>query len=227
MANLPSPLEVCKVDLLASDDELREKYPLALAERVMRLREMYNYWLSNPSMKDRQLRDAIMSRYNVSQSTAYSDINIIHQLVPLLSQKSRDFHRTRYNEMILETYAMAKARKDTKSMERAATSYAKYNRVDLEDEMAMPYDEIVIQPFCATLDVRVLGLKPIPDVYNHIAKLTKELSRDFVDIDDVEFEEADLEEDKLFPEKAPVIDEVALHNNNQSNRKELDAPDEP
>lgn len=206
MANLPSPLEVCKVDLLASDDELREKYPLALAERVMCLREMYNYWLSNPSMKDRQLRDAIMSRYNVSQSTAYSDINIIHQLVPLLSQKSRDFHRTRYNEMILETYAMAKARKDTKSMERAATSYAKYNRVDLEDEMAMPYDEIVIQPFCATLDVRVLGLKPIPDVYNHIAKLTKELSRDFVDIDDVEFEEADLEEDKLFPEKAPELD---------------------
>lgn len=203
MPNLPSPLEACKIDLLASDDELRDKYPLALAERVMRLREMYNYWLSNPSMKDRQLRDVIMSRYDVSQSTAYADINIIHQLVPLLSQKSRDFHRTRYNEMILETYAMAKARKDTKSMERAATSYAKYNRVDLEDEMSMPYDEIVIQPFCATLDVRVLGLKPIPDVYNHIAKLTKELSRDFVDIVDVEAEEADLEEDKLFPDKAP------------------------
>lgn len=202
MASLPSPLEACKVDLLASDDELREKYPLALAERVMRLREMYNYWLSNPSMKDRQLRDAIMSRYDVSQSTAYSDINIIHQLAPLLAQKSRDFHRARANEMFLETYAMAKARKDTKTMERVVSSYAKYNRVDLEDEMAMPYDEIVIQPFCATLDVRVLGLKPIPDVYNHIAKLTKELSRDFVDIQDVEYEEADLEEDKLFPDNA-------------------------
>lgn len=206
MANLPSPLEACKVDLLASDDELRDKYPLALAERVMRLREMYNYWLSNPSMKDRQLRDAIMSRYDVSQSTAYSDINIIHQLVPLLAQKSRDFHRARANEMFLETYAMAKARKDTKTMERVVSSYAKYNRVDLEDEMAMPYDEIVIQPFAATLDVRVLGIKPIPDVYNHIAKLTKELSRDFADIQDVEFEDADLEEDKLFPDKAPDID---------------------
>ena len=206
MAKLPSPLEACKVDLLASDEELREKYPPALAERVMRLREMYNYWLSNPSMKDRQLRDAIMSRYDVSQSTAYSDINIIHQLAPLLSPKSRDFHRTRYNEMILETYNMAKARKDTKTMERAATSYAKYNRVDLEDEMSMPYDEIVIQPFCATLDVRVLGLKPIPDVYGHIDRLTKELSRDFVDMSDVEYEEADLEEDKLFPEPAPDHD---------------------
>lgn len=208
MANLPSPLEVCKVDLFATEDELRDKYPVALAERVMRLRDMYNYWLANPSMKDRQLRDAIMSRYDVSQSTAYSDISVIHQLVPLLSQKSRDFHRARYNEMILETYNMAKARKDTKTMERAATSYAKNNRVDIEDEMTMPYDEIVIQPFCATLDVRVLGIEPIPDVYNHIAKLTKELSRDFRDIVDVDFEEADLEEKQLF---APLSD-----GNNQS-----------
>ena len=122
MPNLLSPLEACKVDLFAAEDELREKYPLALAERVLRLREMYNYWLANPSMKDRQLRDAIMSRYDVSQSTAYSDINIIYQLVPLLSQKSRDFHRARANEMFLETYAMAKARKDTKTMERVAAS---------------------------------------------------------------------------------------------------------
>ena len=88
-------------------------------------------------------------------------------------------------------------------MERAAASYAKYNRVDLEDEMTMPYDEIVIQPFCATLDVRVLGLEPIPDAYNYIAQLTKELSRDFRDIEDVEFEDADLEEQLLF---APLSD---------------------
>jgi len=48
MANLLSPLEACKIDLFAAEDELREKYPLALAERVLRLREMYNYWLANP-----------------------------------------------------------------------------------------------------------------------------------------------------------------------------------
>lgn len=198
MATLPSPLEACKIDLFADECELRDKYPLALAERVLRLREMYNYWLANPSMKDRQLRDAIVSRFHVSQSTAYSDINIIHQLVPLLSQKSRDFHRTRANEMLLETYAMAKARKDTKTMERAAASYAKANRVDLEDEVTLPYDQVAIQPFCATLDVRVLGIEPIPDIYNHIAKLTKELSRDCRDIDDVDYEEVDLEENQLF-----------------------------
>lgn len=202
MGNIPSPLEACKLDLLSSDDELREKYPPALAARVMRLREMYNYWLSNPSMKDRQLRDIIMSRFGVSQSTAYSDIGIIHQLVPLLSQKSREFHRARANEMYLETYAMAKARKDARTMGQVIAAYSKTNSLNEPDEVALPYDQIVIQPFCATLDVRVLGIKPMPDVYNRIAKLIKELSRDFADIEDVEYEEPDLEEDKLF---APIL----------------------
>lgn len=202
---LPSTLDACKVDIFSSDDELKSKYPAAFAERIMRIRDMYNYWLANPSMKDRQLRDQIMSRYDVSQSCAYSDIAVIHQLAPAIQQNSRDFHRVRYNEMILETYAMAKARKDTKTMERAASSYAKNNRVDLEEEVALPYDEIVVQPFCATLDVSVLGITAIPDIYNHIDKLTKELSRDFADITDVDFEEIDLEEDKIFPGIAPDL----------------------
>lgn len=169
-----------------------------MAERIMRIREMSNYWLSNPSIRDRQLRDTIMSRYEVSQSTAYSDIAIIHQLVPMLSQKSRDFHRVRANEMLLETYAKAKARNDTRAMGAAAAAYAKYNRVDLEDEMSMPYEDIVYQPFCPTLDPTVLGLKPIPDINSHISRLEKELSRDFADIEDVEYEDSDLELDKLF-----------------------------
>ena len=203
---LPSTYEACKVDLLASDEELRAKYPADLAGRVMRIREMYNHWLSNPAIKDRQLRDTIMSRFGISQSAAYSDIVIIHQLVPLLAQKSRDFHRARANEMYLETYAMAKARKDVKTMAQIIASYSKTNGLDKEDEIAVPYEDIVKQPFCATLDVRVLGIKPIPDIYNHIAKLTKELLRDHADIVDVEYEEPDLEEDYIFPEKAMETD---------------------
>ena len=201
MSKLPSPIDACRLDLFTAEDELREKYPVALAERVLRLRETYNYWLSNPEMQDKQLVNTIMSRYGVSKSTAYSDMAIIKQLVPLLGQSSRDFHRTRYNEMILDTYRMAKARKDTKTMERAATSYAKYTRIDLEDEMAMPYDEIVIQPFAPTVDPSALGIKPIPNIYEHIARLTKELSRDFADIVDVSYEDADLQEQHLF---API-----------------------
>ncbi len=201
---LPSILDSCKLDLYSDEQEIRDKYPLAMAERILRIREMYNYWLSNPSMRDRQLRDTIMSRFEVSQSTAYSDIAIVHQLAPMLSPKSRDFHRFRANEMFLETYAKAKARNDARSMGLAAANYAKYNRVDLEDEMTMPYEDIVYQPFCPTMDPTVLGIKPIPEVEKHIARLEKELSRDFADIEDVEYEETDLELDNLF---APINDD--------------------
>ena len=196
--SLPSPVEACRVDLFTSESELREKYPTAFAERLIRLREMYNYWLANPSIKDRDLRDTIVSRYRVSQSAAYADISVIHQLVPLISAKSKTFHRERANEMLIETYALAKARKDTKTMERAASSYAKLNGLPAEDETTISYDDIVTQPFCPTLDVRVLGIKPIPDIYNYINKLSKELLPDCPDITEVEWEDADLMEAQLF-----------------------------
>ena len=94
--------------------------------------------------------------------------------------------------MILETYAMAKKRKDTKTMERAATSYAKFNNVNVEDEQSVPYDMIVVQPFTATQDPSVLGIKPIPNIDDKITELLEKYRAESIDIDDIEFEEADI-----------------------------------
>ena len=84
-------------------------------------------------------------------------------------------------------------------MEKAASSYAKFNRVDLEDEQAIPYDKIVVQPFTATDDPRVLGIEPIPNLKEKIRKMQEKYRRESMDIEDVSFEEADLEEAELFP----------------------------
>ena len=101
--------------------------------------------------------------------------------------------------MIVETYQMAKKRKDTKTMERAASSYAKYNRIDVEDETAVPYDVIVVLPFTATNDPSVLGIKPIPNIQEKIQAMLKKYRAESMDIEDVEFEEADLELNTLLP----------------------------
>ena len=194
-------LEICSKDLFTAEDELLEKYNAEQAQRVLRLRDMYNYYISNPDTKDRQFVDTAMSRHGIMKSQAYADLSIIKSLLPLLSSASRDFHRFRFNEMILETYQMAKARKDTKTMEKAASSYAKFNRVDLEDEQALPYDLIVVQPFTATSDPRVLGIKPIPNVEEKIAAMLKKYRQESMDIDDVDYEEVDLEEEELFNHK--------------------------
>ncbi|MCI9173297.1 hypothetical protein [uncultured Duncaniella sp.] len=201
---LPSTIDACKLDLFSSREELVTKYQPVMVARIIRIREAYNWMLANPDAKDRQVIDIIMSRNpGISKSSAYSDLSILKTLLPELSKNSRDFHRWRYTEMIMETYQLAKRRKDTRTMERAATSYAKHTRVDLEDEMAMPYDQIVVQPFVPTMDVTILGLKRIPNAFDYIDKLSKELLADNPDIIDVEAEEADLQEDKFF---SPLTD---------------------
>ena len=76
--------------------------------------------------------------------------------------------------------------------------YAKYNRVDLEDEQLMPYDEIVVQPFTATDDPTPLGIKPIPNIQEKIKAMLDKYIAESIDIQDVEYEEYDLEEGELF-----------------------------
>ena len=194
-------LDVCRVDLFTAKEDLEQRYPQVIVARVLRVREEYNWFISNPDAKDRQFIEFAVSRFSIVRSIAYNDLGIIKTLLPHLSQASRDFHRFRFNEMILETYQMAKKRKDTKTMEKAASSYAKFNRVDLEDEQAVPYDLIVVQPFTATNDPTVLGIKPIPRLQERIQELLHKYQAENIDIEDIEYEEADLEEQTLFPKQ--------------------------
>ena len=195
----PNALELCRTDLFTKEDELRNTYPQLLVDKVLRVRDMYNWCIANPDAKDRQFVEQELSRYDISKVVAYSDLAIVKTLLPTLATASRDFHRWRYNEMILETYQMAKKRKDTKTMEKAASSYAKYNRIDLEDEQAVPYEMNVVQPFTATSDPTVLGIKPIPNINDKIKAMLNKYRAETIDIEDITYEEADLEEESLFP----------------------------
>jgi hypothetical protein len=211
----PSTLEICRIDLFTAKDELQQRYADSIVERIMRIRDEYNWFLSNPDSKDRQFVEQAVSRHGISRMQAYNDLAVVKALMPHLAQASRDFHRYRYNEMILETYQMAKKRKDTKTMEKAASSYAKYNRVDLEDEQAVPYDLIVVQPFTATDDPTVLGIKPIPHINERIHALLKKYQAENIDIEDIEYEEADIEESALFPPSNPY--NIRARNSDETN----------
>lgn len=198
MPGPPPVIDICRTDLFTSEAELRDKFPDYIVERVLRVREMYQWLLANPQAPDKDFVAESISRHGISKVTAYADLATVKALLPFLSQSSRDFHRWRYNEMILATFEMARKRKDTKTMERAATSYAKLNRIDVEDEQAVPYEMIVVQPFTATSDPRVLGIEPIPNVEDKIRQMIDKYRRETIDIDDVDFEEADLEIKGLF-----------------------------
>ncbi len=206
--SVPSIHDIVQSDLFTSETELREKFPQTSVERLLRIRAMYNWLISNPETKDKEFVDETISRYNIHKSVAYEDLQILKKVLPHITQASRDYHRWKYNEMILETYAMAKKRKDTKTMERAATSYAKFNNVNVEDEQSVPYDMIVVQPFTATQDPTVLGIKPIPNIDEKIRQLIEKYRAESIDIDDIEFEEAD-----ILPPEFTEVSEQSTDNN--------------
>ena len=114
-----SGLDACKKDLYTDADELFRKYPELLAKKVLRIREMHQWLISNPASKDAEFISEDISRFDISKPTAYSDLSVVRILLPELSSCTRDFNRWRYIEMILETYNRAKARNDVRTMERA------------------------------------------------------------------------------------------------------------
>ena len=168
----------------------------AQLERLPRVRELYAYIVQHPDEPDRVFVDYIMEHYSIQRSQAYRDLQLCKQLLPHLAAASRDWHRWKYNQMILDTYRQAKQEGDLKTMERAASSYARFNKIDEEDLAAIPYDQIVIQPFTATDDPSVLGLTPVPHLRERIARLLEKYGADNIDIEDIEAEEPDLEEIK-------------------------------
>ena len=189
----PAIHEIVQTDFFTPEESLRQQLPAASVERVLRLRALYNWVISNPDCKDKEFVDEAIYRYSISKTLAYDDLKIIKSVLPNITQASRDYHRWKYNEMILETYQMAKKRKDTKTMERAATSYAKFNNVNVEDEQSVPYDMIVVQPFTATSDPSVLGIKPIPNIEKVISDMIEKYRAESLDIDDIEYEDADIQ----------------------------------
>lgn len=200
--SMPNMIDVCRADLYTKQEELIQRYPQVIVEKVLRVREMYNWFIANPDATDREFVSEVCQRHKVHRTTAYSDLSVVKALLPMLGSASRDFHRWRASEMLMNTYKMAEKRKDTKTMERAASSYAKMHRVEVEDEQAVPYDMIVPQHFTATDDPRTLGIEPIPNIEQKIKTMIEKYRAETIDIEDVEFEEYDLEFDTLFPDKS-------------------------
>ena len=194
----PRIIDVARTDLFTPQPDLEQRYDSKTVSALMRIRDEYQWTLANPDKPDRAFVDTMVARHGMSERAVYADLAVIKQLLPALQSSSREWHRWKANQMLLETYEQAKRRHDTKTMERAAASYAKFNRVDLEDEQVIPYEDIVVQPFTATSDPTVLGIKPIENLEDVVKSLIAKYRQETLDIEDVEYEEADLEENSLF-----------------------------
>ncbi len=198
---IPNTLTVCKEHLFSDVDEMSKAgIPEIVRERVVRIRNTYNHWLLYPSKADKDIARYVMDGRDISKSTAYEDIRIVKFFLGQINKNSKDFARWKFNEMIQETYSMAKDDNNLKVMRAAADTYGKYNMLDKEDPTDYGFDQIKIQTFEPTDDPTSIGIKPIPNVRKVAADLKKKYVGEFTqeDAEDIEYETVDYNPEELF-----------------------------
>ncbi|MBD5344814.1 MAG: hypothetical protein HDR90_07515 [Bacteroides sp.] len=89
----PNAIEVYRAKLFTKEVELRDRYPQALVDKVLRMREMSNWFIANPNGTDREFVAEVCQRHCIHRTTAYSDLAVVKSLLPMLGSASRDFHR--------------------------------------------------------------------------------------------------------------------------------------
>lgn len=131
-------IDIYADNMMLSEQELKaKKLQQSVIDRILRLRDIHAYMLRNPLKKDREYVDYIV--YNsaklgnggeVTRRTAYSDLEILHALVGSLEKCTKEWHRWRLNNMIMEGYSIAVKKEDAAAIAKLSNVYGKYNQLD-------------------------------------------------------------------------------------------------
>lgn len=169
-------IDIYADNLMLPEEEMKAKrIAPEIIQRVVRLRDLYNYMLRHPLKKDKEYTDYIRSVYTnqdgkqLSLRKAYEDIEIIHAVIGNLQMCTKEWHRWRFNNMIMEGYAIAVRKEDATAIAKLAQQYGKYNQLDKNDEVDRGSADMPHIVF--TFDVSSMGYTPIKNVYALIDKL--------------------------------------------------------
>lgn len=167
-------LEISHGQLYEDDATLIENgVPAQMIDRIKRIRTIATTLTSHPLTSDKDMRDTLIRKFGIVSSTAYDDIRLAKTIVGNMHEASKAYHRYVFNSMILDTHKKAKAAGNHMAMAMAADKYAKYNQLDKEDGLEYPFEDIVPQIWIPSSDPTILGIKPIPNIQQAIAKAKK------------------------------------------------------
>ena len=187
----PNTVEICRLHLFDDISKIENELSQQMLNRLLRIRSAYTIWNQYPFKKEKEIRDLLISQYAIDRSTAYEDIQVIKQLLGDFNAASKAWHRFKFNAMIEKAYSLAEKKQNPVAMSMAADKYGKYNQLDKEDAEQLPWSEIVVQPFEITSDPSTIGIKPVPNIKEKIAKLKEKY---FADIQDINYEDVTIED---------------------------------
>lgn len=170
--------------------------PEATIRHIVRLRDIYNYWLSYPSKRDRDIVGELKSRYGIGDTVAREDLRLIKNLLGDFQKVSKDYMRYRVTMMLNRAYEKADAANNTRDMVAAAKALKEVHQLDKDDPRADILDKVVPIVLNFTDDPTVIGIQRMPDFRNRIKEVKNKYWME--QTEDVEFEEIDAKLDDIF-----------------------------
>lgn len=194
---LPAILEVAHDYFFADSDKMISAgLPEATIRHLVRLRDIYNYWLSFPSKRDRDIVGELKSRYGIGDTVAREDLRVIKNLLGDFQKVSKDYMRYRVTMMLNRAYEKADAANNTRDMVAAAKALKEVHQLDKDDPRADILDKVVPIVLNFTDDPTVIGIQRMPDFRNRIKEVKNKYWME--QTEDVEFEDIDAKLDDIF-----------------------------
>lgn len=191
MSSKQTTLELCRKHLYDDVTVMQHINPL-VRERIIRIRSGYTHWNEFPSKKDKEIVNHIMNHFGIEKSSAYDDLRLIKDLLGSINNASKEWHLYKTNLWLEEAVAMARVKNNEDAIIKAAAVSGKINKLDKDDATEFPWDDVKPQSFRITSDPSVIGIKPIPNLKEKIAKLFEKYKADIEIVEDVTYEEIEV-----------------------------------
>lgn len=183
----PDFIDLTQRFLFSTEEEMTEaKIPKNQQERILRLRDMYMYWLRHPQHGDRAIVNRILLQYKVKPKVAYDDLNLLKICLGNINQVTRQWCQYVFLQRCEEGFAMARAKNDAKAFGNILSTFARFTRLDKDEQTVLEYDQIVPQQFEITTDPAVAGFERIPNIEQKVQKLFERYKREAEQADAVE-----------------------------------------
>lgn len=194
---LPSIIDIAQNHLFSDRDKMEAAGITApTMNHLLRLRDMYNFWLSFPNKRDRDIVAELKNRYGIGDTVAREDLRTIKVLLGDLQRVTKDYMRFRVTQMLERAYRKADDKNNPRDMVAAAAQLTKLHQLDKEDDRASVLDKLVPVVLSFTDDPTVIGIRRMPGFREKIKALKESYWTE--QVEQVEFEDIDAQLDDLF-----------------------------
>lgn len=178
--------------LFADEKEMNDaKLTAPQQQRLIRLRDMYNFWLRYPKSTELDIVTELKHRYQIKSDTqAYEDVRLIKICLGSMQQVTKEYDRFRFRQVFEEGLVIARKNGDANAIARLLAAYGKNMQLDKAEADAPAYSEIVPETFEVTVDPTELGFPKLENWRDKVAaferRYEKELANQYVDFEEID-----------------------------------------